>query len=282
MIIRLIIAGIIVRAVMLILQWENERPRKEGKKQTSSIYKFDMRCPIYICGLGGVCGLMSVALLIGIYFQEGYINIASGISMGILLLISIYGVLLPIPRMWDQRVEQDDVIIRRFIIYERHWHISDITYCKMTKGGMLKVYVKERKRMAFSVDPMLIGKKNFMERMKRENIQIYDAEGQEITGRKKMIYEYDAKGSTKEAVKIYKENKNRIGEIQSANMRIIDDEPVLSLYDVCEDELRIVSGLASGYGGEGPHGLLWILRDAGFEIKDQFIYENETFNIKKF
>lgn len=48
MIIRLIIAGIIVRVVMLILQWENERPRKEGKKQTSSIYKFDMRCPIYM------------------------------------------------------------------------------------------------------------------------------------------------------------------------------------------------------------------------------------------
>lgn len=48
MIIRLIIVGIIVRVVMLILQWENERPRKEGKKQTSSIYKFDMRCHIYM------------------------------------------------------------------------------------------------------------------------------------------------------------------------------------------------------------------------------------------
>lgn len=180
MIFRLIIAGIIVRVVMVILQWESEHPKKEEKKQTSSIYKFDMRCPFYMFGLGGVAGLMGVAILIGIYFQDGYIDAAIGIPLSISVLIFVYMMLLPVPRMWDQRVEQDDVIIRRFIIYERHWHISDITYCKMTKGGMLKVYVKERKRMAFSVDPTLIGKKNFIERMKKENIQIYDAEGQEI------------------------------------------------------------------------------------------------------
>lgn len=96
-----------------------------------------------------------------------------------------------------------------------------------------------------------------------------------------MIYEYDAKGSTREAVRVYKENKDKIGDVQYAIMKMIEGEPVLSLYDVCGNELRIISGLASGYGGEGPHGLLWVLRDAGFEIKDQFIYENETFNIKR-
>ena len=75
-IIRLIIAGIIVRVVMLILQWENERPRKEGKNR--QVLSISLTCAVlYICGLG-VCGLMSVALLMGIYFQEGYINIASG------------------------------------------------------------------------------------------------------------------------------------------------------------------------------------------------------------
>lgn len=94
-----------------------------------------------------------------------------------------------------------------------------------------------------------------------------------------MIYEYNAQGSTKEAVRIYKENKNKLGVIQCANMRIIEDEPVLSLYDVCGDELRIVSGVSSGYGGEGPHGLLWILRDAGFEVEEQYIYENEIIDI---
>lgn len=88
MIIRLIIAGIIVRVVMLILQWENERPRKEGKKQTSSIYKFDMRCPFYMVGLGGLGGVVTGAIMIGIYVQDGYIDATIEIPLGIFLLSS--------------------------------------------------------------------------------------------------------------------------------------------------------------------------------------------------
>ena len=33
------------------------------------------------------------------------------------------------------------------------------------------------------------------------------------------------------------------------------------------NELRIVSGIPSGYNGEGPRGVLLILRDAGFEVE---------------
>lgn len=175
---RLIIAGLLIRLIMIFLQWESERQTK--KKTTESIYNFDMRCPMYVCGLGSVCGIMCIAILIGIYVQEGYVHIVFIISMGIMIILSLYAVFLPIPRMWDQRVEQDEVTIRRFIIYEKRWNISNITYCKMTKGGMLKVYVKGRKRMAFSVDPLLIGKRNFIKRMKKENVIIYDAEGKII------------------------------------------------------------------------------------------------------
>ena len=48
-----------------------------------------------------------------------------------------------------------------------------------------------------------------------------------------------------------------------------------------ENELRIISGIISGYNGEGPRGVLEILRDAGFEVKERFIYENATFSIEK-
>lgn len=176
---KLIIALVLIRLIMIFLQWESERPKKK-KKTTESIYNFDMRCPMYVCGLGSACGIMCIAILIGIYVQEGYVHIVFIISMGIMIILSLYAVFLPIPRMWDQRVEQDEVTIRRFIIYEKRWNISNITYCKMTKGGMLKVYVKGRKRMAFSVDPLLIGKRNFIKRMKKENVIIYDAEGKII------------------------------------------------------------------------------------------------------
>lgn len=48
-----------------------------------------------------------------------------------------------------------------------------------------------------------------------------------------------------------------------------------------ENELRIISEIISGYNGEGPRGVLMILRDAGFEVKERFIYENATFSIEK-
>lgn len=92
-----------------------------------------------------------------------------------------------------------------------------------------------------------------------------------------MIYEYDAHGITRTAVSLYKENKNKIGEIYKATMTIKNARPVLSLYDMGENELRIISG----YNDEGPRGVLKILRDAGFEVKERFIYENATFSIEK-
>ena len=33
--------------------------------------------------------------------------------------------------------------------------------------------------------------------------------------------------------------------------------------------------------GNEPRGVLLILRDAGFEVEERFIYENATFNIEK-
>lgn len=92
-----------------------------------------------------------------------------------------------------------------------------------------------------------------------------------------MIYEYDAHGITRTAVSLYKENKNKIGEIYKATMTIKNARPVLSLYDMGENELRIISG----YNDEGPRGVLKILRDAGFEVKERFIYENAIFSIEK-
>lgn len=96
-----------------------------------------------------------------------------------------------------------------------------------------------------------------------------------------MIYEYNAHGITRTAVNLYRENRNKIGEICKAIMAIKNARSVLSLYDRAGNELRIVSGIPSGYNGEGPRGVLLILRDAGFEVEERFIYENATFNIEK-
>lgn len=60
-----------------------------------------------------------------------------------------------------------------------------------------------------------------------------------------------------------------------------NSESVMSLYDENENCLRIVSGVTDGYNGKGPHGAIEILRDAGFDIKDNYVFKHESFCILK-
>lgn len=96
-----------------------------------------------------------------------------------------------------------------------------------------------------------------------------------------MTYEYDAHGITSEGLKLYYSNKEKLGVIVRAIMDRENGESVLSLYDENEDCLRIVSGVTAGYNGEGPHGAIEILRDAGFDIKDNYVFKYESFCISK-
>ena len=45
--------------------------------------------------------------------------------------------------------------------------------------------------------------------------------------------------------------------------------------------LTIVSGLSSGYWGEGPSGTLEVLKDAGFQVEREFIEDHASFDILK-
>lgn len=96
-----------------------------------------------------------------------------------------------------------------------------------------------------------------------------------------MIYEYDAQGSTIEAIRYYKKNKDKIGYIFKVVLEVEEEEPILSLYDDEGEGIRIISGLSSMYGNAGVHGLIWILNDAGINVDETFIYKNKTFNITR-
>lgn len=96
-----------------------------------------------------------------------------------------------------------------------------------------------------------------------------------------MTYEYNAHGITRDGIKIYNNNKNKLGNITRAVMQTINGESVFSLYDENQDCLRIISGVNSGYNGEGPHGTLTILRDSGFSIEDDYIFRHDSFDLSK-
>lgn len=57
-----------------------------------------------------------------------------------------------------------------------HWKFSDISYGKVTRGGM-KIYVEGGKKKAFFVDGMCEHFSNFMKRMEKEGKNIIYPEG---------------------------------------------------------------------------------------------------------
>ena len=89
--------------------------------------------------------------------------------------------------------------------------------------------------------------------------------------------------TTAEGLYAYYANKSILGEIVRAKM-LGNKEKVayeLTLFDNMGNTLTIVSGLSSGYWGEGPSGTLEVLKDAGFQVEREFIEDHASFDILK-
>ena len=71
--------------------------------------------------------------------------------------------------------EKFGLMVKAFI-FKRHWKFSDISYGKVTRGGM-KIYVEGGKKKAFFVDGMCEHFSNFMKRMEKEGKNIIYPEG---------------------------------------------------------------------------------------------------------
>lgn len=89
--------------------------------------------------------------------------------------------------------------------------------------------------------------------------------------------------TTSAGINAYYANKPMLGEIVRAKM-LGDKRKAayeLTLFDDFGSTLTIVSGLTSGYWGEGPSGTLEVLEDAGFQVGRSFIEEHISFDIYK-
>lgn len=68
-----------------------------------------------------------------------------------ILVVIIPGFLLmvaPIKGVWDIIVDGDDITVVKAFIFKRHWKFSDISYGKVTRGGM-KIYVEGERKSLF-------------------------------------------------------------------------------------------------------------------------------------
>ncbi len=97
------------------------------------------------------------------------------------------------------------------------------------------------------------------------------------------IIKSDLAGYTNKCEAFYKRFKDGFGNVVKATMEGNSD-PVnyrLSLTNDKGEEMILESGLTAGYHGAGSNATVRVLKSAGFNITDEFVYENTSFEIHK-
>ena len=141
------IGGIITAYIVLLVL---DIMQRRNHKRTQSLKKFTVRTITdvsFICAIGALFVLVA---FLGLMF---------------------FGMIAPIKGVWDICVDNNDVTVIKAFFYKRHWKVSDISYCKMKRGGM-NVYVNGRKKKAFFVDGITDHFDNFIKRMEKEGKEI--------------------------------------------------------------------------------------------------------------
>ena len=174
-----IITTYIVLFVLDIMQRRNH-------KQTQSLKKFTVRTITdvsIVCAVGAifVIGAMVFALIDEpeIFKKNTFIMIIVVALLGLMFL----GMIAPLKGVWDICVDDNDVTVIKVFLFKSHWKISDISYCKMKRGGM-NVYIKKKKKKAFFVDAMTDHFDNFIKRMEKEGKEIIVLEPKELSNQK--------------------------------------------------------------------------------------------------
>lgn len=174
-----IITTYIVLFVLDIMQRRNH-------KQTQSLKKFTVRTITdvsIVCAVGAifVIGAMVFALIDEpeIFKKNTFIMIIVVALLGLMFL----GMIAPLKGVWDICVDDNDVTVIKVFLFKSHWKISDISYCKMKRGGM-NVYINGRKKEAFFVDAMTDHFDNFIKRMEKEGKEIIVLEPKELSNQK--------------------------------------------------------------------------------------------------
>ena len=120
--------------------------QKRNHKTTKSLNKFSIRTisdVSFICAIGALF-LLGV-LIWGFwsepekFYSKRYLMIIIPLSI-IWFGVTFFGMIAPLKGVWEIKVEGDNITVIKMFIFRRYWKISDISYCKMKRGGM-NVYV---------------------------------------------------------------------------------------------------------------------------------------------
>ena len=168
------IGGIITAYIVLLVL---DIMQRRNHTRTQSLKKFTVRTITdvsFICAIGALFVLVAFIWCLWsdpeTFCSKGSLMIIIPFSI-IWFGVTFLGMIAPIKGVWDICVDNNDVTVIKAFFYKRHWKISDISYCKMKRGGM-NVYVNGRKKKAFFVDGMTDHFDNFIKRMEKEGKEI--------------------------------------------------------------------------------------------------------------
>ena len=168
--ISVIIAVYVVLVVLDVIFYRTQ-------KTTRSLKTFSIRTIPDVSILCAIGALLWIVLLVWwcwgepeTFYTKRILLMVVPISI-IWLGVTFFGMIAPLKGVWEIKVEQDNITVIKAFVFRRHWKISNVSHCKMKRGGM-NVYVKGRKRKAFFIDGMTDHIGNFQKRMEQEGIEI--------------------------------------------------------------------------------------------------------------
>jgi len=161
------ITVVIVGVVLVFLE---KQTRKRERESEMTEEKFLIKLSSGYFFLGVAVTIVGVGIMVWGKIEN---DLPVGLAI-MLVLATMPGLILmifPLSGIWEVSVDQGDITVTKCFIFKKHFHFSEITHCKHTRGGW-KVYVRDRKRKAFFVDRMADGAGLFLKRIEAANIPV--------------------------------------------------------------------------------------------------------------
>lgn len=174
-IVGILLTSIIVPATLNFLTQKIEDNKK------GDIYNFDMRPAKQIAYLGLLfLGFIAIIILLpmALYIIEGidYHKITNQLTGFVFylylffILFGLFATLAPVKGFWENSIRNNEIIVSRFWIFKKKIKFSDIAYCQPRRGG-IDVFLKDKKKKAFSVDSMSTNMSLWFKRLRTEGIK---------------------------------------------------------------------------------------------------------------
>lgn len=148
--------------------------RSEPKNYTRSLNKFTIRTGNSMILIGVIDFVVTTLMLLLCLYQYDEFPLTAIVLFGIFYFISLLSFLYTTPRFWDIVVDGDDITVIKMFVFRKRTKFSELSKVEIANNNYIKVFKSGRKRTFFLIDPMMKGKNNFLKRIEKENIPLFD------------------------------------------------------------------------------------------------------------